>query len=436
MEHLLAKAKKVAEQAEVFIVSSRETPIRFEANRLKQIQGKENTSVALRIIKKGKVGLAAASGLDDMETLIDMAVETSQFGAAVEFQFPSPIHCLQIDIFDPEVENMTAEKMIDMGEELIAKVREHAPEILCDVEVIKRISSTRIINSRGGEAKYDKSFFSLGLEGILVEDTDMLFVGDDESSCHSPSGIDIVADRIIRQLELAKNKANVSTRLLPVIFTPHGVAGALLTQLALAFNGKTVLEGISPLKNRLLTQAFDKNLNLWDDATIAYGVRSRPCDDEGVSSQRVSLIKDGVVSGFLYDLQTAALVGTNSTGNGKRTSSDLQIQPAISSLVIDEGSSSFQAMVEGMKEGLIVEQLIGSGQGDILSGDFSGNVLLGYKVENGQIVGRVKDTMISGNVYQVLKEPISVGDEARWVGGILHSPYLYCPCISVVAREK
>jgi PmbA protein len=436
LERLLAKAKKIAEQAEVFWVSSQETPVHFEANRLKQVQSKENTSVALRIIKGGKIGFAAASGLDDMEALIDMAVETSQFGLPVKFQFPSLSHYPQVDVFDPEIEKMMAEKMIELGEELIAKVREYAPEILCDVEVTKGISSTHIINSQGGEASYDKSFFSLGLEGILAQDTDMLFVGDDESSCHSPSGIDILADRVIRQLELAKNKAVVSTRLLPVIFTPHGVAGALLTPIALAFNGKTVLEGVSPLKNKLGRQAFDKKLNLCDDATITYGIGSRPCDDEGMPSQRVSLIGSGVVSNFLYDLQTAALAGTESTGNGERAGGGLQIKPAISSLIIDEGNSSLQAMLEDMKEGLIVEQLIGGGQGDVLSGDFSGNVLLGYKVENGEIVGRVKDTMISGNVYQALKEPVGVGNEARWVNGILRSPYLYCPRISVTAKGR
>jgi PmbA protein len=436
LERLLAKAKKIAEQAEVFWVSSQETPVLFEANRLKQVQSKENTSVALRIIKGGKIGFAAASGLDNMEALIDMAVETSQFGLPVKFQFPSLSHYPQVDVFDPEIEKMMAEKMIELGEELIAKVREYAPEILCDVEVTKGISSTHIINSQGGEASYDKSFFSLGLEGILAQDTDMLFVGDDESSCHSPSGIDILADRVIRQLELAKNKAVVSTRLLPVIFTPHGVAGALLTPIALAFNGKTVLEGVSPLKNKLGRQAFDKKLNLCDDATITYGIGSRPCDDEGMPSQRVSLIGSGVVSNFLYDLQTAALAGTESTGNGERAGGGLQIKPAISSLIIDEGNSSLQAMLEDMKEGLIVEQLIGGGQGDVLSGDFSGNVLLGYKVENGEIVGRVKDTMISGNVYQALKEPVGVGNEARWVNGILRSPYLYCPRISVTAKGR
>ena len=87
-----------------------------------------------------------------------------------------------------------------------------------------------------------------------------------------------------------------------------------------------------------------------------------------------------------------------------------------------------------MKEGLVIEQLMGAEQGNILGGDFSGNVLLGYKVENGKIVGRVKNTMVSGNVYQLLKEITAIGSEARWVGGFLQTPHLYCPSLSVASK--
>ena len=61
MEHILAQAKKVAEEAEVFQVSSEETQVHFEANRLKQIQTKQQTSVALRIVKKGRIGYATTT---------------------------------------------------------------------------------------------------------------------------------------------------------------------------------------------------------------------------------------------------------------------------------------------------------------------------------------------------------------------------------------
>jgi Predicted Zn-dependent proteases and their inactivated homologs len=442
---ILRSAQKVSEQAEVFWVSSRETPVQFEANHLKQIQTKESTSVALRIFREGRVGFATTTGLylypegkweDEIETLVSMAVETSQFGLPAKFQFPSSRDYPKVSVLDAKVEKIKIEKMVEFGNQLIDKITGHTPGILCDVEVTKGAGSIRLANSQGGEVSYDKSFFGLGMEGVRIQDTDMLFVGDSESSCRLVPDIDsLVADRVIRQLEMAKNKATISTRLLPVIFTPRGVASALLPPIALAFNGKTVLEGSSPLKDRVGEQVFDKKLTLWDDATVSYGIESCPCDDEGVPSQRLSLITGGVVSNFVYDLQTAALAGTQSTGNGKRAGGNSP-KPTISSLIIDRGGNSFESMVEDVKEGLIVEQLIGAEQGNLLSGDFGGNVLLGYKIEKGEVVGRVKDVMISGNVYQALRELLGVGCEARWVDGILQTPPLYCSSISIATKER
>jgi PmbA protein len=458
MEHLekvLHSAQKVAEQAEVYSVSSPDSiGIQFEANELKQVQTKESSSIALRIFRQGRIGFATATGIGGtgeksspspnlsrqgrgtLEDLVDMAVETSQFGGPANFQFPPRFHrgYSEVSIFDPKVEEIAMERMVEIGKELIAKIRGHTPDILCDVQVTKGTSSTSLTNSRGGEGRYDSSFFGLSLEGILVRDTDMLFVGDSESSCRPDFvKIDGLAGRVIWQLEMAREKAVVSTKLLPVIFTPNGVASALLSPLVLAFNGKSVLEGASPLKGKLGEQVFDKKLSLWDDATVAYGVGSYPFDDEGVSSQRLPLVTNGVVANFLYDLQTAALAGTQSTGNGQRAGGGFP-RPDISSLILSGGEVSFQAMVEDMNEGLIVEQVMGAEQGNLLGGDFGGNVLLGYKVENGEVVGRVKDTMIAGNVYQVLKELLGIGQEARWVGGILQTPPLYCSNVSVTTK--
>jgi PmbA protein len=434
LEEVLRSARKEAEQAEVFSVSSRAIPIQFEANELKQVQTKESSSTALRIFREGRIGFATASGGRDVGALVNMALETSQFGSPSSFQFPSSRDYSEVRIFDSKVEEVAMERMVEIGKELIARIRGHTPDILCDAQVTRGTSSISLINSQGGEGRYDKSFFSLSLEGILVRDTDMLFVGDSESSCR-PDFIEIdgLADRVIWQLEMAKKRAAVSTKLLPVIFTPVGVASALLSPLVLAFNGKSVLEGASPLKDKLGKQVFDKKLSLWDDATIAYGVGSYPFDDEGVSGQRLPLFTNGLVMNFLYDLQTAALAGTQSTGNGQRAGGGFP-RPDISSLILSGGDVTFQAMVEDMKEGLIVEQLMGADQGNLLGGDFGGNVLLGYKVENGEIVGRVKDTMIAGNVYQVLKELLGIGQETRWVGGVLQTPPLYCSNISVAAK--
>ncbi len=77
---------------------------------------------------------------------------------------------------------------------------------------------------------------------------------------------------------------------------------------------------------------------------------------------------------------------------------------------------------------------MGATQGNLLGGDFSGNVLLGFKIENGKITGRVKNTMVSGNVYQLLERIAGIGSDARWVGGMLNTPSIYCPNVSVTSK--
>ncbi|HJX70059.1 MAG TPA: metallopeptidase TldD-related protein [Dehalococcoidia bacterium] len=433
MEEILSLAKKSTQQAEVFLTSYEETPVIFETNRLKQLHTHQSLVVALRIIREGRVGFSTTTSLDDRSSLVSRAIEVSQFGAPARFELPAAKVYPRVETYDPEIEAFTTEQMIDLGESLLAKVRGHTAELICEAGITKGIVSVRLLNSRGGEASYRKSFFGISLEGNLIRDTDMLFVGDSESSCHLISDPGKVADSVINQLELAKRQASISNEHLPVIFTPLGVASALIAPLALAFNGRIVLQGASPLGEKRGERVFDERLSLWDDATISHRPGSRPCDDEGVPSQSTPLIVGGVVGDFLYDLQTAGLAGVQSTGNGERGEGDLPC-PSISSLVFGSGDTSFEEMVGGMEKGLVVEQLMGAEQTNVLGGEFSGNVLLGYKVERGEIVGRVKDTVVSGNVYKVLERLIEIGHEARWVRGTIFTPAFCCSNLKIASK--
>jgi PmbA protein len=431
MERILSLAKRSAEAAEVYRVSTEETQVRFEANRLKQLQTNQSTSVALRVIKDGRTGYAATSGEVDGRALVQNAVETAAFGALAKFEFPGADEYPKVDIYDPAVGAVAIKEMVSLGEEMISKITANTPGIICEGGISRGTISFKISNSSGGQAEYQKSFFSLGIEGTLIEGTDMLFVGDSESSCHALTDPENIIKTVIRQLELAKRRAEAPTRELPVIFTPDGAA-ALVMPLMSAFNGKTVLEGASPLGDKVGQAMFDKRFNLSDDPTLAYRTGSRPCDDEGVASRCNLLVENGVVKGFLYDLQTAALAGKKSTGNGSRRGG--LPSPSASAFVIAPGDMSFDDMVKDIKEGLVIEQLMGAEQGNLLAGDFSGNVLLGFKIENGKIVGRVKNTMVSGNVYRLLKDLATLGSEAKWVGGFLNTPHLYCKALSVSSK--
>ena len=112
MEHILNRAKKVAEEAEVFEISSEETQVRFEANRLKQLQTNQQTSVALRIVKNGRTGYATTTGTGDEQELVRNAVETAEFGTVASFQLPAAKEYPEVDVYDDAVESVPIKEMI------------------------------------------------------------------------------------------------------------------------------------------------------------------------------------------------------------------------------------------------------------------------------------------------------------------------------------
>ncbi|MBN1369020.1 MAG: TldD/PmbA family protein [Dehalococcoidaceae bacterium] len=433
MEHILKLALERAEAAEVFSVTDEEIPVEFEANRLKHIQAKQSSIVALRIIKDGRIGYAVSTDSDEPEGLVSMAVETAQFGMQAKYELPGPQHYLPVQTYDPAVELVSLEEMVKLSQEMVDAAVKANPEILCDAGAGKHTASISIINSNGLEAHCRSSLFTLGLGGSVIRGTDMLFVGDSLYSSRPVVDAGPVISNVKRQLEWAGSQAKISSKSMPVIFTPHGVENALIAPLASAFSGKMVLEGASPLKNRLGQQVFDPVLNIEDDATMNYQAASSPFDDEGIAIRVTPLIRAGVVENFYYDLYTAALAGASSTGNGNRSGGGLP-GPGVNALVVKPGDTSFEEMLADIKEGLIIEHLMGADQGNILGGEFSGNVLLGYKIENGKIAGRVKNTMVHGNVYDLLNDLAAIGNDARWVGGSLYTPSIYCRSIAVAAE--
>ena len=431
MEEVLAHAQKFADEAEVFCASIEQTPVVFETNRLKQLHTQQSTITTLRIVHDGKIGLATAAGPYNTQELVERAIALAELGITSHLEFPAQQKYPPVELYDFEVEETPVNEMIVLGQSLIDHVRWHTPEVICQVEVVKSVSSVRIINSRGGDVSYRKSIFSLGLEGTLVRGEDMLFVFDSESSCHPIRDVAKVNNTVVRQLEWAKNNAAIRPGRLPVIFTPLGVSSVFAYPFMVAFNGKMVLQGASPLGGKQGEQLFAQCLSLFDDATAIHRPASYPSDDEGVPGQITPLIKKGMVSNFIYDLQTAGLAGTRSTGNGNRGGGGMPA-PAISNMVLEPGKVALANMMHDMSEGLIVEHLMGATQGNILGGDFSGNVLLGYKVEKGEVVGRVKNVMLSGNIYNTLKDVI-LGDKAEWVGS-LQTPALLCANLAAACK--
>ena len=75
------------------------------------------------------------------------------------------------------------------------------------------------------------------------------------------------------------------------------------------------------------------------------------------------------------------------------------------------GEESSEELLAGIGDGLYIKLLMGFGQSNILNGDFSANVGLGYRIKGGKVVGRVKDTMVAGNVYDIFKANVQLSRE-------------------------
>jgi PmbA protein len=88
--------------------------------------------------------------------------------------------------------------------------------------------------------------------------------------------------------------------------------------------------------------------------------------------------------------------------------------PSLYNTVIQPGVSSLEGLVGEIDYGILVDQVLGNGAG--ISGDFSVNIDLGYLINRGQIVGRIKDTMLTGNAYSALKEEVELGSDSEWNG--------------------
>jgi len=90
-------------------------------------------------------------------------------------------------------------------------------------------------------------------------------------------------------------------------------------------------------------------------------------------------------------------------------------------------------LVREVTDGLLVDELIGVGQGNVIGGPFSHPVALAYRIERGEITGRVKDAAVAGNAYELWKRVGGFGSDARWTGA-RYAPSVLLEGVSVAHR--
>ncbi|GAG63538.1 unnamed protein product [marine sediment metagenome] len=437
MEKLLQQACKKVDSAELFKVESKTIPVNFEVNRLKSIDISESEGKALRVINKGRIGFSSSTGSEDFDLMVEKAAATSEFGSTASFDFPEEAKRSgkeKINIYDKKVVDKSIEEMVKVGESIVKRLKDFSRKLRCDVTILKDYSEVEYLNSQGGNFSYHKTAIAYSMMVQKIKNQDMLRIYSSLESGKDNLNAEELTSEIIENLKWGDKIVSIESGKVPVIFTPKA-ALVLILPIISGLNGKMVFKKISPLAAQKNKKLWSNLLTLYSDGTIDFALGSAPFDDEGVEMKRVPLVEKGEIKNFYYDLQTAGMSQVESTGNGLRTGLQSEPVPGISNLVMREGEVSFREMIKDISEGIVIDQVLGLGQGNIISGAFSNNVQLGYKIEKGKIVGRVKDVMIAGNAIEELKNIAALGDKSKWISGKYKFPHIYLKSLSVSAKK-
>ncbi|MDX2271446.1 MAG: TldD/PmbA family protein [Cyanobacteriota bacterium] len=430
LEHVLALAEQAgASHAEVFYSAHLNRVVSFEANRLKQLETTQSEGIGLRVWQEGRWGLVVAYGDIEPKTLVDKALSLSQVGQQEDPDLASlspPTWSLPPLTCTPDILMAWAEQGID-------HLRQHYPDILCQSEWAIGQEETRILNSCGLDCRFSDASLSGYLGAEWVRGDDLLEVGS--AQVISPRLGDLTPEfpveslekQVLQRLRWAEKTVDPPTGQVPVIFTAQA-ADILLSTLAAALNGRAVWQQSSPWSDKQGCAVVSPLLTCQQDPLL--GPYGSPFDDEGSPCQPLTLIEQGRLQHFYCDRRTARLLSTVSAGNGFRAGLGSLPTPGVFNVILPPATMSFEQLLATMQCGLVIDQILGDGGG--LTGDFSFNLDLGFWVEGGEIVGRVKDTLVAGNAYTALQQVVALGGERQWAGSF-YTPAFCIEYLSVTA---
>ncbi|NEQ75292.1 MAG: TldD/PmbA family protein [Okeania sp. SIO2C9] len=424
-EQLLEVAAKAgAEAAEVFQARSHSRPVFFESNRLKQLESTQSEGIALRLWRNGCPGIAVAHGPVEPKALVELALSISSLNQPEYIELSSKA---KNRYYPNQGISISVEQLVTWGKEAIALIREVYPDVICHGEWDCEIESTRLVNSLGLDCHHIDTTLSGYVETDWVRGDDLLNISDGQIQRNSLDPRK-VANRILQRLDWAQKNVTPPRGRVPILFTAKA-ADLLWGTFSAALNGKQVLEGASPWSDRLGEVVTNKHITISQEPEE--GPFSCPFDDEGIPARSIVFIQNGVLQLFYTDRTTGRLLGSGTTGNGFRPDLGSYPTPELFNFIVQPGERSLKESTTMLDDAIIVDQILGGGAG--ISGDFSINVELGYRVRKGEIVGRVKNTMVAGNVYTALKQLVTLGNDGEW-NGSCYTPHVIVEGLSTISR--
>jgi PmbA protein len=240
---------------------------------------------------------------------------------------------------------------------------------------------------------------------------------------------------------LGAKKLDLTTKM-PTIWTPMPAGLYILSSLAQSAVGRPVVDGESPLCDRIGDLIASKDLTVIDDGQNPKTVGTQAIDAEGLPQKRNPIIEKGILKNFLFDSYFGRAFDLESTGNcsrgggvfGGETPYESRPSAATMWLDVEAGKKSLEDIISSIDEKAILVRdfPLGISHSSIATGEFSCVAGSAYLVENGELKGSVEPVSIAGNYYEGFKNLLDVGSDKLTIPYGISLPTLVMDGFSVV----
>jgi PmbA protein len=411
--------------ADVLARRSREDSLIVRQGQVETVSRKITRGVGVRVIMDGRLGFAHSSDVSEnsLSSLVDRAVELAKESS------PDPGHGLaeaislpvssNLDLVDSTISDMTVEEKIDMAlrteKAMFASDKRIARSGGCHWEDGE--DETIIANTSGMTVSDHGTGFAIVAQSV-AEDNGQMQSGwwwtqaRHREDLDTPEDVGTEAGKRAASLLDARG---ISTVKAPVIFEAP-VAAQVLSVLFAAMNGEVIRRRASYLVDKLNQVVASDLVTVIDDGSMPRKLGSQAVDDEGVPTNRKTLVDKGLLKQYLFDVRGARLSDAKPTGNAHRSYGSL---PSVgpTNLYIEPGEISKEDLIKSVDKGLFLTRIMGSGV-NLVTGDVSWGAS-GIWIENGELAYPVEGITIAGNLLKLWKNIDSIANDLEWRSNVV-----------------
>ena len=407
IEKILREGERRADEVEVFYARGLSISTGIKKGILGTAEESESWSMAVRTVRDGKIGSSATSDPDRWKECLDAALASGRLATPQQWGgFPKPADFMGTPSAADGNLVVAVEDAAKMVDDLLSGAAEHPVEVVGGGADLAR-SYIAVANSNGVFYGMDRTVAAVSLEAIREQSTGYEF---DASPFLADIDARSVGEQAASLAARSLSGCDIETGRYDVVLSPVAAASLIGQVLLPALSGRNVKAGRSFLADKVGEHVFDERLSVYDDP-FAPGLGSTAFDAEGTPTRRLAFVEQGVLRRFAYDLKTGYRYGEGSTGSAVRSGGE---GPGIGfhNLFIDGP----RVKEPGDERSVWVHDVVGAHTANPFSGDFSVEISNPFWMEGGEQIEPIRTAMLSGNVFEMIRELGGLGNDSRRVG--------------------